>query len=330
MSTFPAWIARKDEDNRIRTTLEEAETSFLDDLDVTVQVHYSSINYKDALALHGKPGVIRRTPLIVGIDLAGEVIASRDQRWHPGDLVTLDGAGLGEELHGGLAGLARVGGDDLVVIPDAFTPAQSAAIGTAGFTAALSILALERQGVNPNDGPVLVTGAGGGVGTVAIAMLAQAGYEVIAATGRPDALCERLTELGATSIINRGELNTDRPLARQQWAGVVDSVGGPTLAGALAGLHNNGAAAACGLAGGSDLPTTVLPFILRGVNLLGVDSVRTKPGLRRDAWERLARDLNPEHLDSVTRTVLLKDAADAGKDLLDGHGTGRTVVQISE
>ncbi|MCE0764945.1 acryloyl-CoA reductase [Pseudonocardia kujensis] len=329
MTAFHGWIVRK-EDGANTATLEALDTNGLDDLDTTVRVRYSSINYKDALALHGRPGVIRRTPLIPGIDLTGEVIETRHARWKPGDVVTLSGAGLGEDLHGGLAGIARVNGDDLVPVPDTFTPAQAAALGTAGFTAALALLALERHGLTPGDGPLLVTGASGGSGSIAVALSSRSGYRVVAATGRPEQLRDRLTGLGAAEIIDRAELQTQtRPLGTQRWAGVIDSAGGAVLAGALATLQQGAAAAAFGLAAGSQLPTTVLPFILRGVSLLGIDSVRTNPVLRQAAWERLARDLDPAHLDAVTRAVPLDQAKTAASALLEGRGTGRTVVEVT-
>lgn len=275
MTTFTGWIVKETSDGR-QASLEELDSEILDDLDTTVRVRYSSVNYKDALALQGKPGVIRRFPLVPGIDLVGEVVSSRNGRWSEGDVVVLNGAGIGEELHGGLAELAVVNGDALVAVPEQFTPAQAAAIGTAGYTAALSLLAMEHAGLTPERGPVLVTGAGGGVGSVAIALLSSSGYETVAATGRPAALGDRLTNLGAAQVVDRSELDTKgRPLGKQRWAGVVDAVGGQILASALAGLDNGGVAAACGLAASPDLPTTVLPFILRGVSLLSIDSVRT-------------------------------------------------------
>ncbi len=330
MTSFPAWVIRQ-EDGKNTAALEQVEDTMLDDLDTTVRVLFSGINYKDALVLHGRPGVVRRTPLIAGIDLVGEVIESAHSRWAAGDVVALNGAGLGEDLHGGLAGLARVNGDDLVAVPDTFTPAQAAAIGTAGFTAALSVLALEHNGLDPEDGPVLVTGAAGGVGSIAIALLGRSGYQVIAATGRPDALGGRLVALGATEVIDRASLATPgKPLAAQRWSGVLDSVGGTILANALASLNAGGVAATCGLAAGAELPTTVLPFILRGITLAGIDSVHTTPSLRHDAWELLANDLDPQLLDAVTRIVDLADARDAAAELLEGRGTGRTVVSINE
>ncbi|NYI42310.1 MDR family oxidoreductase [Demequina lutea] len=329
MTSFPAWVIRK-EDGKNAAILEQVADSMLDDLDTTVRVLFSGINYKDALALHGRPGVVRRTPLIAGIDLVGEVVASTHSRWAAGDIVTLNGAGLGEDLNGGLAGLAHVKGDDLIAVPDTFTPTQAAAIGTAGFTAALSLLALERNGLEPECGPVLVTGAGGGVGSIAIALLSRAGYEVVAATGRADALGGRLIALGAAEVIDRASLESPgRPLGTQRWSGVIDSVGGTILANALASLNAGGVAATCGLAAGADLPTTVLPFILRGITLAGIDSVHTAPALRHDAWELLANDLDPQLVDAVTRIVDLADAQDAAAELLEGRGTGRTVVAIA-
>jgi len=328
MTMFPAWVVRK-EDRVSSAALEQVTLDVFDDLDTTVKVWFSGINYKDALVLHGKPGVARRHPLIAGIDLVGEVVTSTHPTWKPGDVVTLNGAGLSEDLNGGLAAMARVNGDDLVAVPDAFTPSQAAAIGTAGFTASLSLLALERQGITPDGGPVLVTGAGGGVGSVAVALLSRAGYEVVAATGRVDTLGDRLRALGASEVIDRDAVDAaGKPLGTPRWAAVVDSVGGAILANALATLKAGGVATTCGLTAGAQLPTTVLPFILRGITLTGIDSVHTAPALRRDAWERLARDLDPRLLDSVTRTVQLADAQDAAAELLEGRGTGRIVVEI--
>ncbi|WP_031469352.1 MDR family oxidoreductase [Sciscionella sediminilitoris] len=326
MTTFTGWIVRDTAEGR-RARFEELDHGMLDDLDTTIRVHYSSVNYKDALALHGKPGVIRRYPLIPGIDVTGEILDSRHPRWQRGDLVTLDGAGLGEELHGGLATHAVVHGDDLVRVPEPFTPAYAAAIGTAGFTAALSLLALERHGLTPAAGPVLVTGAGGGVGSIALALLAGSGYEPVAATGRPESLGDRLTALGASSVLDRAELEGGgKPLARQRWAGVIDAVGGTVLAGALSGLHHSGIASTCGLAASAEYPGNVLPFILRGISLLGIDSVRTPVERREAAWQRLARDLDPDLLDAVTHTIPLAEAQDAAAEVLAGRGTGRIVV----
>ncbi|GAA1711147.1 acryloyl-CoA reductase [Brachybacterium phenoliresistens] len=326
-STFPAWVVR-DGEGGTSAALEQVTPDLLEDRGTTVRVLYSSLNYKDALALHGRPGVVRRTPLIAGIDLTGEVSASEDPALPPGTLVTLDGAGLGEEHHGGLAALADVRAEDLVVVPARFSAAQAAAIGTAGLTAALAVDALERHGLTPDAGPVLVTGAHGGSGGLAIALLAGAGYEVVAATGRPEA-ADRLRALGAQSILDRAELEApSRPLARERWAGAVDAAGGQVLASILASLRRGGAVAAFGLVGGSDLPASVMPFILRGVSLLGIDSVRISPQARRAAWDRLSRDLDPSLLDAITRVVPLAAAKDEAAALLEGRGTGRVVVQV--
>lgn len=326
-TTFPAWVVREGEGGT-RAALEQVEPRLLEDRGTTVRVLYSSINYKDALALHGRPGVVRRTPLIAGIDLVGEVSASDDPDLRPGTLVALHGAGLGEEHHGGLASLASVASEDLIVVPERFSAAQAAAIGTAGLTAALALDALEAHGLVPEAGPVLVTGANGGSGSIAIALLAGAGYQVTAATGRPDT-ASRLRALGAGEVIDRAELERpSRPLAQQRWAGAVDAAGGRVLASILSGLRHGAAVAAFGLAGGTDLPASVLPFILRGVSLLGIDSVRIAPQARRTAWERLARDLDPSLLDAITRVVPLAAAKDEAAALLAGHGTGRLVVQV--
>ncbi|KOG62672.1 MDR family oxidoreductase [Streptomyces varsoviensis] len=325
---FTGWITRESPDGH-SATLEELDSGILEDRDTTLRVHYSSVNYKDALALQGRPGVVRRLPLVPGIDVTGEVVGSRHPLWREGDMVTLNGAGLGEDRHGGLAELATVDGGDLVAVPAPFTPAQAAAVGTAGFTAALGLLALERQGLAPEHGPVLVTGAGGGVGSIAVALLAHAGYEVIAATGRPELLHDRLTALGAAQVVDRAELAPKgRPLAKQRWAGVVDAVGGPVLAGALAGLRHSGTATTCGNAASAEFPGNVLPFILRGVALIGIDSVRTPRGRREAAWQLLARHLDPALLDGVTRTIPLAAVQDAAAGMLAGQGTGRIVVDV--
>ncbi|MGK9221173.1 MULTISPECIES: acrylyl-CoA reductase family protein [unclassified Microbacterium] len=328
MTTFRAWVVRE-ADGANKSSLEDVDLNMLDDLDTVIRVTHSSINYKDALALNGRPGVVRRTPLIAGIDATGEVLRTMHPRWNVGDTVTLNGAGLGEHLHGGLAEFAHVNGGDLVPVPTEFTPAQAAAIGTAGFTAALALDTLESRGLTPTGGPVLVTGAGGGSGSIAIALLAASGYEVVAATGRPEILQERLKALGATDVIDRRELEKQtRPLGTQRWAGVIDSVGGRVLAGALAELEHGAAAAAFGLASSAELPTTVLPFILRGIALLGIESVRATPAVRAAAWERLRRDLSPRHIDDLTRVVSLENAKQAAGELLEGRGTGRIVVEL--
>ena len=286
--------------------LRVVDDGFLLPGDVTVAVEYSSLNFKDALALMGRPGVARVWPLIAGVDLVGTVEASGDVRWAPGDRVILTGAGSGENHHGGLAERARVAGDSLVRLPASFTATQAAAIGTAGVTAQLAIFALERGGLTPATGPVLVTGGTGGVGSIAISLLARLGYEVHATTGRPEALGAYLRGLGASEIVERRVLAaTGRPLQKQRWAGAIDSLGSSSLASVLAQMHGNGVVAACGLAQGADLPTTVMPFILRGVSLIGINSVDAAGDLRARAWERLATDLDREVLDQLTTTIVL-------------------------
>jgi len=308
--------------------------AFLMPGDVTVAVEYSDLNYKDGLAIAGRPGVARTSPLIPGIDLVGTVEASDDPRWSPGDRVVLNGDGIGESHHGGLAERARVRGDALVRIPDAIASAQAAAIGTAGFTAMLSVLALERNGVDPDEvrasgSSVLVTGAAGGVGSVAVAVLAGLGYPVTASTGRPEELAGYLTDLGASAIIDRAELgDPGRPLQSQRWAGVVDAVGSHTLVNALAQTRYGGTVTACGLAQGPDLPGTVLPFILRGVTLVGINSVEAPAALRETAWRRLALDLDEEKLAAMTGVIPLADAIPAADDILEGRLRGRTVVDV--
>lgn len=308
--------------------------AFLMPGEVTIAVEYSDLNYKDGLAIGGRPGVARTSPLIPGIDLVGTVGASADERWQPGDRVVLNGDGLGETHHGGLAERARVRGDALVRVPDTITSAQAAAIGTAGFTAMLSVLALERNGVDPDEvgasgSSVLVTGAAGGVGSVAVAVLARLGYPVTASTGRPEELAGYLTDLGATAILDRSELSDPgRPLQSQRWAGVVDAVGSHTLASALAQTRYGGTVTACGLAQGADLPASVLPFILRGVTLVGINSVEAPLALRETAWRRLATDLDEETLAAMTSVIPLADAIPAADAILAGRLRGRTVVDV--
>lgn len=306
----------------------------LPDAAVTVDVEFSSINYKDALVLTGKPGVVREFPMVAGIDLVGVVAESSDPAWRAGDRVALFGDGLSETRFGGLAERARVRADALVRVPDHVSSAQAAAIGTAGYTAALCVLALEHGSlatgaVRPGGLPVLVTGAGGGVGSVAIALLAAAGFDVTASTGRMEELGEELRRLGATSVVDRAELSeAGRPLATQRWAGAVDSVGGQTLATILSQVEYGGTVAACGLAGGPDLPTTVMPFILRGVTLAGVNSVEAPLPLREAAWERATTALDLDVLDALTETVPLADAVAAAERVLAGSVHGRIVVDV--
>jgi len=297
--------------------------------DVTVRVTCSTLNYKDGLAITGRSPVVRRFPMVPGIDLAGVVEASTHAAWKPGDRVLLNGWGVGESHWGGLAQLARVSGDWLQAIPSPLTERQAMAIGTAGYTAALCVLALERHGVRPGDGEILVTGASGGVGSVAIPLLAKRGYRVIAATGRPEQ-APYLEALGASGIVPRAELAAPgKPLGKERWAGVVDAVGSHTLANACATTRYRGAVAACGLAGGMDFPVTVAPFILRGVTLYGIDSVRAPRAEREQAWARLASDLEPAKLDAITGEVGLADALGAAEEILAGRVRGRLVVDVN-
>ncbi|SCZ66887.1 acrylyl-CoA reductase (NADPH) [Thiohalomonas denitrificans] len=310
--------------------LADVNESELPEGDVTVRVAYSSLNYKDALAITGKGPVVRRFPMVPGIDLAGTVVESGDSRWKPGDAVILNGWGVGESHWGGMAERARVKGDWLLALPEAFSLRQAMAIGTAGYTAALCVETLERQGVSPDDGEVLVTGANGGVGSVAIMLLARRGYRVVASTGRLEE-SEHLQALGACRVIDRETLSRPgKPLAKEQWAGAVDTLGSVTLANVCAGMQYRGVVAACGLAQGMDFPATVAPFILRGVTLVGIDSVYAPRAEREAAWRRLATDLETESLESVSRTIGLEEVIPMASELLAGRVRGRLVVELPE
>ncbi len=296
--------------------------------DVTVDVTWSGLNYKDALAFAGNPGVARISPLVPGIDVVGRVAATSSPRWSVGDRIVLNGAGAGETRHGGLADRAFLDGDTLVATPPVFTDAQAAGIGTAGFTAMLAVLALERHGITQGD--VLVTGASGGLGSFAIALLARAGFTVTAATGRTEH-ADDLRELGATTVIDRSELDREsKALESQRFAGAIDAVGGRSLATALAQLSHGGAAVACGNAASASLDTTVMPFILRGVALLGANSSLTPLALREQAWQRLASDLDPAVVDRIAHPLLLTEARTAAAELLAGGVRGRLSVQIKD
>ena len=309
--------------------LQQIDDAVLSAGDVTVAVEWSSLNYKDGLAITGKAPVVRRFPMIPGIDFAGAVIASTNPAWKMGDRVILNGWGVGETHCGGLAERALVKGEWLVALPGSFTTRQAMAIGTAGYTAMLCVLALEKHGIRPQDGEILVTGASGGVGSVAIALLAKLGYEVVASTGRPTEEAH-LKALGAAAVIDRKELSAPgKPIGRERWAGVVDAVGSHTLANACATTRYRGAVAACGLAGGMDFPASVAPFILRGVTLYGIDSVMAPLAVRQEAWARLARDLEIVRLDAMTTEIGLSEAIDIGASLLEGKVRGRVVVDVS-
>ena len=311
------------------------ETRFVDlteadlmDGDVTVRVEYSTVNYKDGLALTGKAPVVRVWPLTPGIDFAGVVEASDNPGFRPGDRVVLNGWGVGETHHGGYAGKARVKADWLVKLPDALSTAEAMAIGTAGYTAMLAVMALEQHGLTPERGPIAVTGANGGVGSVAIAILAKRGFTVHAVTGRTQE-ADYLKGLGAAEIIPRQELTGPaKPLAKERWAGAVDAVGSTTLANLLSMTRYGGAVAACGLAGGMDLPTSVAPFILRGVCLYGIDSVMCPIAQRREAWKRLETDLDRPKLAAMTREIRLSEVPEAAAAILAGQVRGRIVVKI--
>jgi acrylyl-CoA reductase (NADPH) len=322
---------------RLFKTEEGQEVRFLDltdkdlmDGDVTVRVDYSTVNYKDGLAVTGASPVVRVWPLTPGIDFAGAVEVSAHLGFKPGDRVVLNGWGVGETHHGGYAQKARVKGDWLVGLPDAISTARAMAIGTAGYTAMLAIMALERLGVTPDKGDVLVTGAAGGVGSIAIAVLARLGYRVVASSGRKATQGAYLAGLGAAEIIDRAELSAPgRPLAKERWAGAVDSVGSHTLANVLAATRYGGAVAACGLAQGLDLPASVAPFILRGVTLTGIDSVMRPRADRVEAWNRLARDLDLAKLDAMTSRATLADIPALGASILRGEVRGRTVIDVN-
>ncbi len=328
MIGFDAVIIEEAGDKRTTTSIKQLTLEELPDRDVLVEVAYSSLNYKDGLAVAGQ-GIARQLPMVAGIDLVGTVVESRSPEWQPGDQVIVNGWGLSETHWGGYARYARVDAAWLVPLPTMFTPEQAAAIGTAGYTAGLCVDALTAWGVRPGDGEVLVTGSAGGVGSVAIALLSAAGYNVVASTGRPETAVY-LEGLGATRIIDRVSLaEPGRPLQREQWAGAVDSVGGATLANVLAQTVYGGAVAACGLAGGSDLPATVLPHILRSVALLGVDSVMAERAKRDAAWARLARDLDPALLAEMTTVEPMSNIKALADDILAGRTRGRVVIDVT-
>jgi acrylyl-CoA reductase (NADPH) len=325
---FSAILIEKDDDGQKvgPTELDEAQ---LPDGDVSVDVEYSTLNFKDGLAVTGKSPVVRKFPMVPGIDLAGVVTESSHAQWKQGDRVVLNGWGVGETHWGGYAQRARLNGDWLVPLPSNFTSKQAMAIGTAGYTASLCVDALLANGVRPDQGEVLVTGATGGVGSVAIALLAKAGFDVAAATGKSSE-ADYLKQLGAATIIDRAELaEKGKPMQKERWAGVVDAVGSHTLANACAQTRYGGAVAACGLAQGMDFPASVAPFILRGVSLLGIDSVMAPKEPRMAAWKRLSDELDPAVLDAIADEVALADVIDAASRLMDGKVRGRIVVDVN-
>jgi acrylyl-CoA reductase (NADPH) len=327
VAKFKAIVIEK-ADKAQTVSLTEFDEANLMEGDVTVRIGWSTINYKDGLAITGKAPVVRRFPMIPGIDFAGEVEASSHPDWKPGDKVILNGWGLGETHLGAYGEKARVKGQWLVRLPAGLSERDAMAIGTAGYTAMLAVMALERQGVKPENGPVVVTGAAGGVGSVAIALLAKLGFQVTASTGRPEE-ADYLKGLGAIEIIDRAELSAPpKPLAKERFAGGIDSVGSTTLANVLSMTKYGGAVAACGLAGGMDLPGSVAPFILRGVSLLGIDSVQCSPTLRNEAWRRLDSGLDRGKLAGMTREIGLGDVIPVAGTILEGRVRGRIVVKI--
>lgn len=309
--------------------LAELDEGQLPDAPVTVRIEYSTINYKDGLAITGKGPVVRKFPMVPGIDFAGVVEASTSDAWHKGDRVLLNGWGVGEGHWGGLGQKARVNPAWLQRLPERFTAQQAMSIGTAGYTASLCVDALLKHGLTPDRGEVLVTGASGGVGSVAIALLARAGFKVVASTGKSSE-ADYLKALGAQQIIDRNELSQPgKPLQKERWAGVVDSCGSHTLANACAQTRYRGLVAACGLAQGGDFPATVMPFILRSVSLLGIDSVMAPSEVRGLAWDRLARDLDPAALDRISKLIGLGDVVSAAQDIVSGKIRGRIVVDVN-
>ena len=326
---FDAIVISKEDDQQ-SVALRQIAKEDLPEGDVLVEVAWSTLNYKDALAITGAAPVVRSFPMVPGIDLSGIVRESADPRYNPGDRVVLNGWGVGEKHWGGLARFARLKGDWLVPLPDGVSLRQAMEIGTAGYTAQLCVSALLKAGLTPEAGEVVVTGAAGGVGSVATAILANLGHEVAAVTGRPET-ADYLTSLGATQIVARDEINevTKRPLEAETWAGCVDAVGGPMLARALGQMKYGASVAAVGLAGGANLPATVIPFLLRGVNLLGIDSVMQPYDNRLRAWERIATDLPMDKLEAMIQPATLSDLPQLGADILQGQVKGRVVVDVN-
>ncbi|MEP0235649.1 acryloyl-CoA reductase [Roseibium sp.] len=328
--TFKAMVVEKGEDGKTSASIQDLDDSRLPDGDVTVAVEYSTVNYKDGLCLGSGGGLVRTYPHVPGIDFAGTVEASDDARYKPGDKVVLTGWRVGEAWWGGYAQKARVKADWLVPLPDGLNARDAMAVGTAGFTAMLAVMALEDHGLKAGDGPVLVTGAAGGVGSVATAILSNLGYEVAGVTGRPET-ADYLTSLGASQIVAREDINetVKRPLETEAWAGCVDAVGGAMLARVLGQMKYGASVAAVGLAGGAGLPATVIPFLLRGVNLLGIDSVMRPYEDRLRAWERLSKDLPLDKLHAMIQPATLADLPELGASILNGGVKGRVVVDVN-
>ncbi|MCA0011036.1 oxidoreductase [Mesorhizobium sp. B292B1B] len=326
--TFKAILVSRDAEKKQSVAVTDLTEADLMEGDVTVAVEATTVNYKDGLAISGKAPVIRRWPLVPGIDFAGTVLSSSHPDWRKGDKVILNGWGVGETHFGAYAGRARVNGDWLVPLPDGISPHDAMAVGTAGYAAMLCVMALERHGIVPDRGPVVVTGAAGGVGSVAVSILSSLGYHVIASTGR-NAESPYLIDLGAAEVISRDELSQPtKPLAKERWAGGIDSVGSHTLANVLSMTSYGGAVAACGLAGGMDLPSSVAPFILRGVSLLGIDSVMAPKPVRLEAWRRIGADLDLRKLARLSKTIGFDDIIGAARDIVDGKIRGRVVVDM--
>jgi acrylyl-CoA reductase (NADPH) len=326
---FNALVLNKIEDQKSTGKVKEIDISNLPEGDVLINVDYSTINYKDSLAITSSSPIIKIYPMVPGIDFAGTVEESSNNNFKTGDKVILNGYGVGEKHWGGMAQKARINGNWLVKLPEKFTTKQAMAIGTAGYTAMLCVLALEKNGVTPDKGEILVTGATGGVGSVAISLLAKLGYQVSASSGRTE-YSEYLKSLGAHNIIDRSELSEKgRPLGKEIWAGAIDSVGSHTLANICASIKYGGTVAACGLAQGFDFPSTVMPFILRGVTLAGIDSVYCPLRNRITAWERLATDLNLDHLESMTSTISLSEVVSSAHNMLSGKTYGRIIVDVN-
>jgi len=327
---FKGILLTRDENKVMSVNVAELGLDDLMEGDVVVEVEWTTVNYKDGLAITGKGPVVRRWPMVPGIDCAGTVVSSENERFKAGDKVILNGFGVGEVHTGAYAAYARLKGDWLIPMPQGMDARSAMAIGTAGYTAMLSVMALERHGITPGRGPVVVTGANGGVGTVAIAVLGKLGYEVIASTGRTEET-DFLKSLGASEVIHRDELSSPaKPLAKERWAGAVDAVGSHTLANVLSMTSYGGAVTACGLAQGMDLPTSVAPFILRGVSLLGIDSVMAPLALRQEAWSRLVTDLDMDKLEALSTEIGFDGIIDAAHSIIDGKVRGRVVVDMKK